>query len=855
MLTAAVRDLHQCYPGRFVTDVRTSCVELWDHNPYLTPLDETDSDVEVIDCEYPLINRCNQAPYHCIHGFIEFLNDRLGLSIKPAVFKGDIHLSNLEKSWFSQVHELTGEDTPFWIIVAGGKYDATVKWWSAQRYQEVVDHFRGKIQFVQTGEWDHYHPKLDGVIDLRGRTSLRELVRLVYHSQGVLCPVTAVMHLAAAVEVKGGRPQNRPCVVVAGGREPVHWEAYTPHQFIHTIGALPCCEHGGCWRCRTVPLGDGTEWDQPQNLCLNVAGNLPRCMDMISSAEVIRRIETYFSGGVIEYLSPIQAQAAEKGILATQANPFDQARLNIHNARLAAEKYIQTMPTCPGGAHGRGVVICGGGARYFTNAWVCINMLRRLECTSPIELWFLDSEEFDPQMEALVTPLGVKCVNAEGLRARHPVRHLGGWGLKPYAILHCAFKEVLLLDADNVPVVNPEFLFETPQFKETGAIFWPDRGRLAAGEHIWGICGVSYQDEPEFESGQIVVDKQRCWRPLQLALWYNQNSDFFYDYIYGDKDTFHLAFRKLDQPYAMPDKGLHLLQNTFCQHDFQGRRIFQHRNYDKWDLFLRNKSIKDFWFEAECRDYVRQLQQRWDGRIEYFKSRSAVRGTEDRGSRIEDRYPLSSILNPRSSPGPVSIRAVMISCANRDRLRQRTLRNLAASDWGDEPVFLQMDGREFASAKDSATYTSYLALEQALRSQADYILFLEDDLEFNRFLRHNLNCWKILQDGEINLASLYNPHIKPVAFDIPNHAFVAEPHEVYGSQAFLLSLRTVEFVLEHWQEEAGNQDYRMARLAGRLDRPLYYHVPSLVQHVGRKSVWGGFFHQAADYDPLWKAPE
>jgi hypothetical protein len=36
---------------------------------------------------------------------------------------------------------------------------------------------------------------------------------------------------------------------------------------------------------------------------------------------------------------------------------------------------------------------------------------------------------------------------------------------------------------------------------------------------------------------------------------------------------------------------------------------------------------------------------------------------------------------------------------------------------------------------------------------------------------------------------------------------------------------------------------------------LYYHVPSLVQHVGKKSVWGGFFHQAADYDPLWKAPK
>jgi hypothetical protein len=38
MLTAAVRDLHRCYPGRFLTDVRTSCSDLWIGNPHLTPL-------------------------------------------------------------------------------------------------------------------------------------------------------------------------------------------------------------------------------------------------------------------------------------------------------------------------------------------------------------------------------------------------------------------------------------------------------------------------------------------------------------------------------------------------------------------------------------------------------------------------------------------------------------------------------------------------------------------------------------------------------------------------------------------------------------------------------------------------
>src|SRR4249920_1059861 len=87
MLTAAVRDLHRCYPRRFLTDVRTVCADLWENNPYIARLDEADRSVEHIDCAYPLINRCDQAPYHCLHGFIEFLNEKLSLSIKPTDFK------------------------------------------------------------------------------------------------------------------------------------------------------------------------------------------------------------------------------------------------------------------------------------------------------------------------------------------------------------------------------------------------------------------------------------------------------------------------------------------------------------------------------------------------------------------------------------------------------------------------------------------------------------------------------------------------------------------------------------------------------------------------------------------------
>jgi ADP-heptose:LPS heptosyltransferase len=299
MLTAAVRDLHRSHPNRFLTDVRTCCPALWEHNPHVTPLDENDPEVTVIPCEYPLIHRSNQEPVHFLRAFPAFLNERLGLRIRVTEFKGDIHISDEEKRWFSRVEEIKGRSTPFWLITSGGKLDFTIKWWDAARYQQVVDHFRGRIEFVQVGALDHHHPPLEGVIDLRGQTDLRQLVRLMYHAQGVISPVSLLMHLAAAVETKPGMPGRRPCVVIAGGREPPQWTAYPHHQFIHTVGALRCCDDGGCWKSRTVPLGDGDEKDLPENLCVDVVGTLPRCMHMITPEEVARRVEWYFEGGVL----------------------------------------------------------------------------------------------------------------------------------------------------------------------------------------------------------------------------------------------------------------------------------------------------------------------------------------------------------------------------------------------------------------------------------------------------------------------------------------------------------------------------------------------------------------------------
>jgi hypothetical protein len=121
---------------------------------------------------------------------------------------------------------------------------------------------------------------------------------------------------------------------------------------------------------------------------------------------------------------------------------------------------------------------------------------------------------------------------------------------------------VLFLDADNVPVVDPTYLFDQPDYRAVGTMFWPDFGRLGRDRLAWQVFGnIPYRDEPEVESGQVLVDKSRCWKALSLCNWYMQNSNnFFFFHVHGDKGMFHLAWRKLEQPYVMPKR---LRRGTF----------------------------------------------------------------------------------------------------------------------------------------------------------------------------------------------------------------------------------------------------------------------------------------------------
>ncbi len=270
---------------------------------------------------------------------------------------------------------------------------------------------------------------------------------------------------------------------------------------------------------------------------------------------------------------------------------------------------------------GAGIVM-GAGGPALTAAWVALAVLRDMhQCDLPIQVWHLGPDELIPAMRRLPERFGVELVDALAVRREHPMRRLGPWECKPYAALRSPFRHVILLDADNVPLIDPAPLLDTPQYAKTGAMFWPDNHMHLPDSPVWKLFDVPYREELEVESGQMVIDTARCWAALSLATHYNAWSDVSYRYVYGDKETFHFAWRRLDRPWAMPggrprsvyvDKatahGRKRMTAALEQRDFQGNVIFHHRTGAKWTLDGENVSTGRPDLDAACRDALAELR-------------------------------------------------------------------------------------------------------------------------------------------------------------------------------------------------------------------------------------------------------
>ena len=285
--------------------------------------------------------------------------------------------------------------------------------------------------------------------------------------------------------------------------------------------------------------------------------------------------------------------------------------LNEDNAAQQVADFLRTVPEEPNKEYtGKGIVMCGGGLRYVPGLWVNIRMLREVhDCQLPIQIWQLAGEQ-DLKFENLCKPYGVEFIDATLLPEAKDHPRLNGWELKSFAVFNSPFQEIILLDADNVPAQNPELLFETPEYQQTGCIAWPDFGRLAESRSAWKVTGNTYKDEPEWESGQLVLDKHKTWKAISLAEWFNRHSELYYQHFHGDKEAFHLAFNRTNTPYTMVQKPIRPIEGTMIQHDLNGNEMFYHRNFAKFQL-MDNKQVSGFYKETECLKWIEELRTTW----------------------------------------------------------------------------------------------------------------------------------------------------------------------------------------------------------------------------------------------------
>ena len=99
---------------------------------------------------YPLIHESNQRPYHFIHGYAQFLDQQLAYPSRFGRSKGIficLTMNAASAAWSrSGVPRTIGSSSPAANTISrrsGG---------TRQAIRAVVDHFAGRIQFVQVGE-------------------------------------------------------------------------------------------------------------------------------------------------------------------------------------------------------------------------------------------------------------------------------------------------------------------------------------------------------------------------------------------------------------------------------------------------------------------------------------------------------------------------------------------------------------------------------------------------------------------------------------------------------------------------------------------------------------------------------
>ena len=220
-----------------------------------------------IDNKYT-INKLRENNASFTQGLVGYINAKYNFNLKVTQDEPDLYLSKEEDK---PIPELPKK---YWVVNTGCEKNNQRKGYPRKYWKQIFDALPD-VTFVQNGLTKDMHlpfPKHDNVINGLDIYNIRQTMRMIKYSQGVITPISWNMHCAAAF--------HKPCIALAGGGEDVCWEnyKYDGFNYLHTIGSFPCCNGGGCWKntCENKEE-DGTQ----------------KCMELIKPEIIINLIKKY----------------------------------------------------------------------------------------------------------------------------------------------------------------------------------------------------------------------------------------------------------------------------------------------------------------------------------------------------------------------------------------------------------------------------------------------------------------------------------------------------------------------------------------------------------------------------------
>lgn len=283
-------------------------------------------------------------------------------------------------------------------------------------------------------------------------------------------------------------------------------------------------------------------------------------------------------------------------------NQKDRSEEEIENKRQQWQNFVRNdlvyLPYSDYRNHfdGRGIVVVAGDANTLSRVDMLLRALARLGSELPVELHYYD-REISAASRAHLASIWPNITFNDLSASTNIVKTAYGavegrnYQFKTAALVNSRFAEPIMLDADNIPILDPALLYDTPVYKEYGTLFWPDIARTRPANPIWAVTNTECRmNEYEQESGQLVVDKHKFYYHLRLSHFLASDAWYYGQILLGDKDLFRFSWHALKTKYGFPTKWVTSVGtlnegfycgHTFAQHHPDGRVAFMHAGFLK----------------------------------------------------------------------------------------------------------------------------------------------------------------------------------------------------------------------------------------------------------------------------------